>query len=154
MSRRRVIAVWFATACLACDTMIADRWVIRSAADQSGQSPSASEILATARVALDDCALAANAKIIGDTLVWRDPEKPPGLHVMVRPSSDGLRVTLAQDLYGPVGPTDAYRCVQKSLRSRLEARYGKGDVRLESNHELPNKELKLTKHGKLRSFAA
>src|SRR5262245_6817152 len=133
MHRHLVLTALLGAACLACDTMIADRWVIRTPADHDGQSASAQEILATARVAFNDCGLAeANSKLIGDTLAWRDPEKLPGLHVMVHPASEGPRVTLAQDLYGPIGPTDAYRCVQKSLSSRLQGRYGKGGVRLES----------------------
>ena len=68
-----------------------------------------------------------------DTLHWRNPKKPPGLHVMVHSAAEGFQVTLAQDLYGPVGPTDAYRCVQKSLTLwRLNDHYGKEDMRMKS----------------------
>ena len=109
-----------------CDTLIADRMVIRTPADQLGQLSSTPDILAAARMALNDCGLAeSDTKAIGNTLAWRDPRKPPGFRVMVHPVDDGLRVTLAQDLHGPIGPTDSYGCVRKSLRSRLEERYGK-----------------------------
>jgi len=51
---------------------------------------------------------------------------------MVHRAGDDVRVTLAQDLFGPSGPTDGYRCVRKTLRRRLEERCGKDRVRLES----------------------
>jgi hypothetical protein len=41
-----------------------------------------------------------------------------------------VEVRLEQGLYGPVGPTDTYKCVRKALRKRLEERYGKERVRL------------------------
>jgi len=117
----------------ACDTMIADRFVIRAPITHPSPAASAGDILGTTRVAFGDCGLAdADVADFGDSLHWRNPRKPPGFHVMVHSAADGLQVTLAQDLYGPVGPTDAYRCVQKSLRRRLEDRYGKEGVRMRS----------------------
>jgi hypothetical protein len=117
----------------ACDTMIADRMIIRTPAEQSAPAPSTPEVLTVTRTALNDCGLAeADISEHRDTLHWKNPKGPPGLHVMLHPVGDGLRVTLAQDLYGPIGPTDAYRCVRKTLRRRLEERYSKERVRLES----------------------
>jgi len=113
--------------------MIADRIVVRTPADQSATAPSASELLVTTRVALSDCGLAASdISAHRDTLHWTNPKRPPGLHVMAHTVGDGLRVTLAQDLYGPIGPTDAYKCVRKKLRRRLEERFGKDRVLLKS----------------------
>jgi hypothetical protein len=115
----------------ACDTMISDRMVIRTPAHGAGAAPSTSDLLSTSRDALTDCRLAeADITVYRDTLHWRNPKHPPGLHVMIHPVGDGLRVTLSQDLYGPIGPTDAYRCVKKSLRRRLEERFGKDRVSL------------------------
>jgi hypothetical protein len=115
-----------------CDTLIADRWVIRTTADHSSVPGSTSQVLATAHLALGDCGLVdGDSKVIGDTLLYRDPQKPPGLHVTVYPADEGFRVTLAQDLYGPIGPTDAYRCVREALRVRLQMQYGQKSVRLE-----------------------
>jgi len=68
----------------------------------------------------------------GDELHWRNPKRPPGLHVMVHVADEGLLVTLAHDLFGPIGPTHAYRCVTKSLRRRLQERYGNEGVRVKS----------------------
>jgi hypothetical protein len=117
----------------ACDTMIADRFVIRAPVTHPSPAASAGDILATTRVAFGDCGLAeADVTDFGDSLHWRSPKKPPGLHVMVHSAAEGLQVTLAQDLFGPIGPTDAYRCVKKSLRRRLEDRYGKEGVRMRS----------------------
>lgn len=116
-----------------CDTMIADRFVIRAPVTHPSPAISAGDILATTRVAFGDCGLAdADVTDFRDSLRWRNPKKPPGLQVMVRSAAEGVEVTLAQDLLGPIGPTDAYRCVQKSMRRRLEDRYGKEDVRTRS----------------------
>ena len=84
---------------LACDTMIADRMIVRTPADMSGTALSSAELLATTRVALDDCGLLeADISAHRDTLHWRNPKRPPGLHVMIHTVDDGLRITLAQDL--------------------------------------------------------
>jgi hypothetical protein len=113
--------------------MISDRMTILAPERRPEEAPSTAEVLATTRGALTDCSLAeAEISSYGDTLHWRDSEHPPGLHVMVRRAGADVRVTLAQDLYGPVGPTDAYQCVRKSLRRRLEERFGKERVRQES----------------------
>jgi hypothetical protein len=66
-----------------------------------------------------------------DTWLWRNPAGPPGLHVMVNAFGDDMRLTLAQDLFGPIGPTETYRCVRKSLRDILTQRFGKDAVHFE-----------------------
>src|SRR5262245_48195060 len=137
MMVRLAISALLTVALSACDTMIADRWVIQGPAKlPSGEAipaPSAQDVLTDTRVAIDDCGL-GGGKIMSDqdTLAWRDPNRPPGFHVMVHAGGDGLKVTLAQDLYGPIGPTDAYSCVKKTLRKRLEQRYGTEGVRVDS----------------------
>jgi hypothetical protein len=73
-------------------------------------------VLATTRIAFGDCGLAqGDITDFADELHWRNPKRPPGLHVMVHAADEGLLVTLAQDLFGPIGPPDAYRCAKKSL---------------------------------------
>jgi hypothetical protein len=67
-----------------------------------------------------------------DSVTWRDPAHLPGLHVMIRPEGPDMWVTLAQDLYGPVRPSDAYRCVKPVLRRQLEWHFGKARVRVKS----------------------
>jgi hypothetical protein len=52
--------------------------------------------------------------------------------VTVHAADEGLVVTLAQDIFGPIGLTDAYHCVEKSLRRRLQERYGNEGVRTKS----------------------
>src|SRR5262245_16260998 len=68
----------------ACDTLIAHRMIIRTPADDLLTPVTTAEVLATTRSALGDCGLVEpNIKDFGDTLHWRDPKHPPGLHVMV-----------------------------------------------------------------------
>src|SRR5260221_59041 len=119
MIRRVAVFSVIALALAGCDTMIADRMIIRTVASQTSAAASASDVLATTKVAFGDCGLAeADITDFHDAVHWRSPKRPPGLHVMIHPADEGFRVTLAQDLYGPIGPTDAYRCVKKSLRRR------------------------------------
>jgi hypothetical protein len=132
-TERVAIFVVLALTLGACDTMIADRMIIRTTAQGSGAAPSTSELLATSRDAFTECRLPeGEVTSYRDTLHWRNPNHPPGLHVMIHPAGGDLRVTLAQDLYGPIGATDAYRCVRKTLRRRLEERFGKDRVRLDT----------------------
>jgi len=125
MERRLgVLLSVIALAVAACDTLIADRMTIR--ATPPAPAPSAADVLEAARGALDDCGLAraeTQTRIDSDSLHWRNPKQPPGFHVMVHPEGDALGVTVAQDLFGPIGPTDAYRCVTKKLRGRLKQHY-------------------------------
>jgi hypothetical protein len=133
MMERVAMLVSLGLALGACDTMIADRMIIRTPSERAAAPPSTAELLTTSRDALADCRFAdADITSLGDTLHWSNPKRPPGLHIMVHRTGDDVRVTLAQDLYGPIGPTDAYRCVRKTLRRRLEKRFGKDRVRLKS----------------------
>jgi hypothetical protein len=117
---------------VACDTMIADRLVIRAPA-QGAVAPPSVDLLDASRAALVKCNLAeADMTSLGDALHWRNPIRPPGLHIMVHRSGDEVTVTLAQDLYGPIGPTDAYQCVRQTLTRGLEDRFGKEKVRVKS----------------------
>jgi hypothetical protein len=119
-------------AVVACDTMIADRLVIRAPVPGASAPPSM-DLLDGPREALVKCNLAeADMTSFGDALHWRNPNHPPGLHIMVHRSGDEVTVTLAQDLYGPIGPTDAYQCVRQTLRRALEDRFGKERVRVKS----------------------
>jgi len=125
--------VFLGLALSGCDTMIADRMIIRAPSQAAGAPLSTAELLTASRDALMDCRFAeADITSLGDTLHWTNPKRPPGLHIMVHRAGDDVRVTLAQDLFGPIGPTDGYRCVRKTLRRRLEERCGKDRVRLES----------------------
>ena len=127
------MVIAFGLALSACDTMIADRMMIRTPSQSAGAPPSSAQLLATSRDVLMDCGLAeADITSFRDALHWRNPKRPPGLHIMVDRAGDDVGLTLAQDLYGPIGPTDAYQCVKKTLRRRLEDRFGKDRVRLES----------------------
>ena len=110
----------------ACDTLIADRMVIGTPADAPQLSPNTPEVMRIAHDALLSCGVCeADLESDRGNWLWKAPPGSPGLHVMVRPAVSGVRVTLAQNLYGPVGPTETYRCVRQALRGRLEARYGK-----------------------------
>jgi hypothetical protein len=61
---------------------------------------------------------------------WRlKGDKPPGLTVTVQRVGEEVRVRLAQDLYGPTGPTDKYKAVKAALRQGLRGRFGKDSVR-------------------------
>jgi hypothetical protein len=133
MMRRVAKLVFVGLAMGACDTMIADRMVIRTPSGTGTASPSTAELLTTSRAAFKDCSFAeTDIRSFGDALHWTNPKHPPGLHVMVHRADDGVRITLAQDLHGPIGPTEAYRCVSKALRRRLKERFGMESVRLES----------------------
>jgi len=133
MLGRLVILSILAVPLSACDTMIADRLVIRAPATQPSPAASTGDVLATTRIAFGDCGLAqADITNFGDELHWRNPKRPPGLHVMVHAAGEDLLVTLAQDLFGPIGRTGPYRCVKKSLRLRLQERYGNEGVRVKS----------------------
>ncbi len=133
MIGRLAILSVLALALWRCDTMIADRLLIRAPAAPPNPTASTGDVLAATRIAFGDCGLAqADITNFGDELHWRNPKRPPGLHVMVHAADEGLLVTLAQDLFGPIGPTDAYRCVKKSLRRRLQERYGNESVRVTS----------------------
>jgi hypothetical protein len=133
MIGRVVIVPAIALALSACDTMIADRMIIRTPPTRLSSAASVGDVLATTRVAFGDCRLAeAEVTDLRDALHWTNPKRLPGLHVMVHPADEGLRVTLTQDLFGPIGPTEAYRCVKKSLRRRLQERYSNEGVRMES----------------------
>ncbi len=113
--------------------MLADRIVIRTSAQYPGPGATRPELFSTMRAAMTECSLPdTQIEAHSATLHWRDPKRLPGLHLMIHDSGDDLRVTLAQDLYGPVGPTDAYQCVQKALRRQLLERFGKDRVHLES----------------------
>jgi hypothetical protein len=132
MTERVAILVFVVLTLVACDTMVADRMIIRTP-EQGAAAPSAPELLTATRDAMVDCRLAdGDIRSHGDALHWRNPNHPPGLHVMVRRTGDEVRLTLAQDLYGPIGPTDAYQCVRTTLRRLLEERFGRTRVRVES----------------------
>ena len=64
----------------ACDTMIADRFVIRTPpVTHPSPAISAGDILATTRVAFSDCGLAdADVTDFRDALHWRHPKRPQG----------------------------------------------------------------------------
>ena len=116
-----------------CDTMIADRMIIRTSPEYPGPQVTRPDLLKTMRAAMTACQLPDDQiRAHGDTLHWSDPDRPPGLHLMIHDTADGLRVTLAQDRYGPVGPTDAYRCMRTTLPRELVSRFGKDKVRLQS----------------------
>jgi hypothetical protein len=111
-----------------CDTLISNRMIIAVPTSPKEASSSTPELMAITHQALVSCGgrdehLSSSA----DTWLWSDPDHPPGVMVNVRP---GPEVYLSQGLYGPVGPTDRYRCVRKALRHNLSQRFGKARVRV------------------------
>lgn len=133
MSRRTAVLILLGFAGVACDTMIADRMVIATPSSQPGLPPSTAELVAATRAAAEKCGLQDNhVSSDADSVAWNDPAHLPGLHVVVRREGRNMFVTLAQDLYGPVGATDAYRCVRQALRRHLEQQFGRERVRIES----------------------
>jgi hypothetical protein len=115
-----------------CDTLIADRMTVRWTSDAPRDRASTMELMAVAHEAFSQCGMRdADLTRDTDTWLWKNPKGPPGLHVMVTPSGSDIRVTLAQDLFGPIGPTETYRCVRNQLRETLVRRYGKAEIRFE-----------------------
>jgi hypothetical protein len=62
---------------------------------------------------------------------WRDPANPPGLHVTLVTSADGVVVRVSQDLMGPIGRTEKHDNLIRGLAARLRACVGRPNVRLE-----------------------
>jgi hypothetical protein len=129
-----VIASTLALLLGACDAMIADRIVIETSGEYPGAAETRPQLLQAMLAATSACHL-ANPKTEAtgnEALSWRDPEHPPGLHILIDENPKALLVTLAQDLYGSVGPTEAYRCMRTALPRELAARLGSERVRARS----------------------
>src|SRR6185436_9123128 len=108
-----------------CETMIADRFLITTPPDHLESIPPTAVVVKTAQTALVACRVQENhLSSDSDSLSWRDPDHPPGLHITVKRDGNDIRVSLAQDLFGPIGPTDVYRCVKPMLRRQLEQQFG------------------------------
>ena len=112
---------------LACDTMISDRMVIR-APTTAGRQGEPDEVLTLVRETL----VAADLEKMGESRgveTWRwKGDKPPGLTVTVKRVGDEVQVRLAQDLYGPTGPTDKYKTLKATLHQAVRGRFGKDNV--------------------------
>lgn len=121
------IGIW----ALACDTMISDRMVIRAPATSPGRQAESDQVLALIHETLvaSDLEMMRESRGI-ETWRWKG-DKPPGLTVTVQRLGDEVRVRLAQDLYGPTGPTDKYETLKATLRQAARERFGKENVRLE-----------------------
>jgi len=123
----RATAVLVSCLVVSCDSMIASRFVVSTPADHAPPSPS--ELLAVSQAALLECGLSEEQIwTASDEIHWRNPEDPPGISVLVRPAGQKTRVVLSQDLYGPVGPTDTYRCATERLLAQLRDHYGSHNV--------------------------
>ncbi len=60
---------------------------------------------------------------------WRwDGDEPPGFSVYVRRVGDEVHVSLMQDLFGPIGPSEKYRTVKRRLLEVLKERFGQKAV--------------------------
>lgn len=129
-ARRSLAVAALAAAALACDTMTSDRMVIRAPSGQPSQQASADELL----VLVHETLAAADLKNVGESCgveTWRwKGVKPPGLAVTVQRVGDGVQVRLAQDLYGPIGPTDKYKSLKATLRQAARERFGKASMDL------------------------
>jgi hypothetical protein len=129
---RHVLLVGVLLATVACDTMITDRIEVAPPVSPRSQGPAGVEIHAAVRDTLTSLGLRP-AGSFGDAeeWVWRDPDKPPGLHATVRRVGDGVHVRLSRDLFGPIRPTEKYRAVKKGFLEAMEQRFGKASVRIE-----------------------
>jgi hypothetical protein len=132
VSLRRIGVAGALVAMVACDTMIADRIVVATPASLSTQGPSADEIHSAVQETLTSLSLHVEGTFGGaEEWVWRDPERPPGLHATVRRVRDGVHIRLSQDLFGPTGPTEKYRRVKQGLLESMQQRFGKASVTIE-----------------------
>jgi hypothetical protein len=113
--------------------MISDRFVVGLAAERDATSAPADLVAAATRGAFAACKLQErHISSYSDTIAWRDPDVLPGLRVSSQHEGNVIQVRLAQDLMGPVGPTDAYECVKGSLRQHLESAFGRAQVKVAS----------------------
>ena len=116
---------------IGCDTMIADRIVIRMPANALGVQASPEQVAAIVRATLSSSWLERMQDFDGgEEWSWRDSAKPPGLHARVSVGQNGVRVRLSQDLYGPIGPTEKYRSVRSALLEAARRRFGDSSVQL------------------------
>jgi len=115
-----------------CDTMIADRIVVRTPTVPRANAPATqADVLAVVR---DTLASAGFERMDGrgpEHWWWRNPDKGPGVHATVHPMADGADVRLSQDLYGPIGKSQKYRRVKVALTEATSRAFGKGAVRIE-----------------------
>jgi hypothetical protein len=116
----------------ACDTMIADRIIVGTPSRPDARSLSGDEIHAAVRETLTSLSLHP-VGTFGDAeeWVWRDPEKPPGLHATVRRVGERVQIRLSQDLYGPIGPTEKYRAVKEGVIEAMRHRFGRASIAIE-----------------------
>jgi hypothetical protein len=130
---RSTISILLVVLALAgCDTMIADRIVVRTpAAPRASEPVTQADVLAVMR---DTLASAGFERMGGrgpEQWWWRNPDKGPGVHATVHPTADGADVRLSQDLYGPIGASQKYRRVKVALTEATSRAFGKGAVRIE-----------------------
>jgi len=129
--RRRLRALIVVAAVVsACDTMIADRFVIAPphVADAAAQSTVA--LRQTVRDILIAHGLSRVDGYSDEHWAWRDPQKLPGVRVSMSQDGPALHLYLSQDLFGPVGPTEKYRQLRSALLD-LERFSGPPTLRLE-----------------------
>jgi len=114
-----------------CDTMIADRMVIRAPATPPEQKAESDQVVALIHETLIASKLEMMRESRGiETWRWKG-DKPPGFTVTVQRLGDEVQVRLAQDLYGPTGPSDEYEALKAALRKAARERFGKESVRFE-----------------------
>jgi hypothetical protein len=115
-----------------CDTMIADRIIVRApTAPRASEPVTQANVLTVVR---DTLASAGFERIDGrgpEEWWWRNPAKGPGVHATVHPTADGVDVRLSQDLYGPIGESPKYRSVKMALTEATSRAFGKGAVGIE-----------------------
>ena len=128
---RRDVLIIMVLACIACDTMISDRFIITTLAEAAAQNASTVQAVEAVRQTLAENGLRPTSESGVEEWAWSDPEHPPGVRVTVSASANRVTVRLVQGLYGPIGPTDKYRAVRESLLKNMRQRYGKASVVVE-----------------------
>jgi hypothetical protein len=117
----------------ACDKMHTFRIVIVTPPSLLDAMAPQATLIKTTRSALAECSLQdKHISSDDDSVAWRDPNRLPGFHVLSHREGDEMLVTVAQELFGPVDATAAYRCVIDALHRRLERQFGKERVRVKS----------------------
>ena len=131
-SVRLGVLMFALVALAACDTMIANRVIVKTPADAADPKASEQEALAAIRATLASCGLRQPTDAGGEEVwVWHDEAHPPDVHATVSVSWNQVTVHLVQGLYGPIGPTEKYRAIKVALFENLRPRYGKASVRWE-----------------------
>jgi hypothetical protein len=131
------LAAWviaFLMPIVGCDAMHSARIVVPSPAAGVANAAGSERVLSEARAVLQEHAFVKEPATNGgltERWSWRDSENPPGVRVTLVTSRDGVVLRIAQDLLGPVGRTEKYDALNRTLVTRLRACVGGQNVRVE-----------------------